>query len=114
MLIGTVDVGAASIGVDREWAKEQRRFIGGNGVPRVYDAAPEAIMLKAQIPRMDSTTHDALVTYLRYTANYAANPITIVDDWSVAWTVRWWDGVIRTRERAGRYFDTTLTFRREP
>ena len=114
MQIGGTTYGRAEVGFTGESSKVQNRFTAGNGVPRVADRDTEDQLITFTLPRLTWAQFGTLRTYLTVTANYAENTLAIVDDYGQGYTVRWWDGRLKWRHRAGRFVEVTLTFRIEP
>ena len=116
MKIGTVTLSRkASVPVKGSTGQEQNVFKGGGGEIRARDVGAEDRFVTYTIKNLVRTEFEDLRSFLISSsgAGYKKNAFDLVDDWSVTWSVRWWDNKIQYQEKLGRLFDVTLTFRIE-
>ncbi len=113
MQINGVDYGRAKLGIGSSWGKKQSRFVAGNGAVRVRDKSVEDALITFTLPRLTLGQFYQLRFYLTQTVDYARESFSIIDDWGIAFTVRWWDSKLKFVEKAGRFYKVTMTVRVE-
>lgn len=84
----------------------------GDGSVRQRQTGQPERTLDVVLPRVTMGTWENLKPLLEYYA-HAGAPITIIDDYSVAYLARVWSSDIKAESRLGRFWTVRLTFRLE-
>lgn len=111
MTINGVDFGRCSLGTRDEISQEQNVNVMGDGTFRVRDVEAAYQVLTVTWGRLTNTQWEALKAMIQYAAKFSGASVTLVDDYAVSRTVRYWKDSLRGESRGGRYWTAEATFR---
>jgi hypothetical protein len=121
MLIGNIETGGLAWPVKIQYRKLQSRSLSASGIARVYSSNFEEVLITIKLPGKDELLADSIRSFIRSTANYAANIITLTPESSIDLgngkgipvNARYWSDNFDYVKNAKNSFDFEFTFRRE-
>ena len=111
LTVNGTDIAPGSPDFERDDRPHQVRNVMADGTARVRDTQPAENFVTFKLPRISNTAMATLRTLITVTANYAANNITVVDDYGEAWTGKYWDKSFKSKRRLGRFWSASFKVR---
>ena len=111
--IGTITIAKGDlVPRDDEYRSRQGRQVDGDGGVVVHEPAFTEYLFTAKLKGLKDDIED-VAAYIRNTAKFSANTITVVDGYGVSRTMRYWGDTVKWRIVVSNIAEMTLLFRQE-